>query len=99
MESMISQLIKEVPRGIVLSILIFIVLLVIRMITGVSIQLDNSLLINFGYTMLYGISLHLSNATVFIYLDSIFKANRFTPKRIVIGFLSSFFVSVFVIFY
>ncbi len=68
------------------------------MMTGVKIELNNGLLINFGYSMLYGLSLYYANALVFIYLDKIFKTERFTQKRILIGFLSSFFISVFVIF-
>ena len=93
-----NRLIKELPRAIFISISIFIVLLIIRMMTGVKIELNNGLLINFGYSMLYGLSLYYANALVFIYLDKIFKTERFTQKRILIGFLSSFFISVFVIF-
>jgi two-component sensor histidine kinase len=48
--------------------------------------------------MLYGLSLYFANASIFIYLDKLFVINRFTPKRILIGFLASFFVSIFVIF-
>ncbi|MCF6130024.1 histidine kinase [Flavobacterium sp. AS60] len=93
-----KQLVKEIPRAIILSIVIFFVLLLIRLITGNTIQFDKSLLVNFGYNMLYGLSLYFANAAIFIYLDNVFKANRFTPKRILIGFLASFLVSIVVIF-
>jgi len=92
------KLIKEIPRAVIISISIFLVLLFVRFITGNTIQFDYGLLVNFGYTMLYGLSLYYANAMIFMYLDSIFKSERFTKKRIVIGFLASFFISIFVIF-
>lgn len=93
-----KQLIKEIPRAIVISFTIFFVLLLVRIITGNKIQFDYYLLVNFGYTMLYSISLYFANATIFIYLDKVFKSDRFIPKRIVIGFIASFLVSIIVIF-
>ena len=93
-----KQLIKEIPRAIVISFTIFFVLLVVRIITGNKIQFDYYLLVNFGYTMLYSLSLYFANATIFIYLDKVFKSDRFIPKRIVIGFIASFLVSIVVIF-
>jgi sensor histidine kinase YesM len=93
-----KQLIKEIPRAIVISFTIFFVLLVVRIITGNKIQFDYYLLVNFGYTMLYSLSLYYANAAIFIYLDKIFKTDRFIPKRIVIGFIVSFLVSIIVIF-
>ena len=95
---MFDKLIKEIPRGIILSILVFLVLLVIKLITGVTIQLNKHLLVNFGYTMLYGITLYFANAILFIYLDSIFELEQFTKRRIILGFLGSFVISVFAIF-
>ena len=93
-----KQLIKEIPRAIVISFTIFFVLLLVRIITGNKIQFDYYLLVNFGYTMLYSLSLYFANAAIFIYLDKIFKTDRFIPKRIVIGFIVSFLVSIIVIF-
>lgn len=94
---MINKLIKEVPRAIIISISIFIVLVLIRLITGNTISFDSDLLVNFGYAMMYGLSLYFANAIIFIYLDKVFNTT-YTLKRIVIGFLSSFLVSIFVIF-
>jgi hypothetical protein len=95
---MFDKLIKEIPRAIILSIAVFLVLLVIKLITGISIQLNEYLLVNFGYTMLYGLTLYFANAYLFIYLDDVFKVERFTKSRIIIGFLGSFVISVFAIF-
>jgi hypothetical protein len=95
---MFDKLIKEFPRAIILSISVFLVLLVIKLITGVTIQLNEYLLVNLGYTILYGLTLYYANAYLFIYLDSVFEVERFTKRRIIIGFLGSFILSVFVVF-
>jgi sensor histidine kinase YesM len=89
---------KEIPRAIIISLTIFFVLVLIRLITGNSINFNYGLLVNFGYVMLYGMTLYLSNAIVFMYLDKVFSTERFTPKRILIGFVLSFLVSIVVIF-
>ena len=93
-----KPILKEIPRAIIISLTIFFVLVLIRLITGNSITFNYALLVNFGYTMLYGMTLYLSNAVVFMYLDKVFQAERFTPKRILIGFVLSFLVSIVVIF-
>jgi hypothetical protein len=96
--SVVKGLIKEMPRGIIISLLIFLTLLILRVITGNTVSFDTSLAINFGYTMLYSISLYFSNAGLFIYLDEVYKDDRFDKKRIVVGFLSSFLISITIIF-
>jgi hypothetical protein len=50
------------------------------------------------YTLLYSVSLHLANTSLFVFLDEFFKEERFSKKRILVGFVSSFIVSLFVIF-
>ena len=95
---MLHKLIKEIPRAIILSIAVFLVLLVVKLLTGITIQLKEHLLVNFGYTMLYGLTLYFANAYLFIYLDGIFEVERFTKRRIILGFLGSFVISVFAIF-
>jgi sensor histidine kinase YesM len=94
-----KPIIKEIPRALIISITIFFVLVLIRLITGNSINFNYGLLVNFGYVMLYGMTLYLSNAIVFMCLDKVFSAERFTPKRILIGFVLSFLVSIVVIFF
>jgi hypothetical protein len=95
---MLHKLIKEIPRAIILSIAVFFVLLVVKLLTGITIQLNEHLFVNFGYTMLYGLTLYFANAYLFIYLDGIFEVERFTKRRIILGFLGSFVISVFAIF-
>jgi ABC-type multidrug transport system fused ATPase/permease subunit len=93
-----NKYIKEFPRATYIMLGIFIVLLLIRVITGGSVAFDEKLAWNFFYTMLYGYSLYYVNAYVFIQLDHIFKENKYDKKRLLIGFLLSFVVSVFTIF-
>lgn len=95
---MIHKLIREIPRAIVISISIFLVLQLIRLITGNPIVFDDGLLVNFGYTILYGLTLYFANAFLFIGLDKIFVLERFAKKRILIGFVFSFLISIFMIF-
>ena len=95
---MLQKLIKEVPRAIILSLSVFLVLLLIKLLTGITIQLNQYLWVNFGYTMLYGLTLYFANAYLFIYLDGIFEAERFSKKRISLGFLGSFVISIGTIF-
>lgn len=93
-----KALVKEIPRGIVVSLLIFLVLVIVNVFTGNEIHFDRDLLINFGYSMLYSTSIYFANATLFIYLDSVFAAERFSKKRVLIGFVASFFISITIVF-
>ena len=95
---MIQKLIKEVPRAIIISVSVFLVLVVIRLISGIAVALNKDLAINFGYTVLYGFVLYFANAVLFIYLDTIFRTERFTKRRLLLGFIGSFVVSILVIF-
>ena len=95
---MIYKLTKEIPRALIISVSIFLVLLLVKVITGVAIRFDFHLLVNFGYTMLYGLVLYFVNAILFIYLDKFFEVDRFTKRRVFIGFLGSFILSILAIF-
>lgn len=95
---MIQKLIRELFKSVIIAIVIFMVLLGIRYVVGGKITFDQNMLSNFGYTMLYGVVLYLVNAFLFMYLDKVFKADRFSPRRVLIGFLSSFLSSLLVIF-
>ncbi len=89
---------KELPRTIFLSIIIFIVIQILNIVLGSTFHFDSKLLIQFGFVALYTFSLSFANSSLFCYLDKIFIANRFSKKRVIVGFLSSFLVSLFVIF-
>ncbi len=93
-----NKYIKDFPKALIISLSIFLVLMLIEVIAGYDLQLNHQLLVRFGYTMLYGIALYYANGIVFDYIDTFFKGNRFPPKRLIIGSLASFVVSVTVIF-
>jgi len=95
---MFTKLVKEFPRAFAISLSIFFALLFVRHLIGLTIPFDFSLAINFGYTMLYGFSLYYANALVFIYLDTIYKETRFSVQRLIVGFVSTFFITLVVIF-
>ncbi len=93
-----NRLIREFPRALFISMMIFIVLTIIPVLNGGVVNFNNHLKVNFLYTMLYGMSLYYVNAILFMFLDSVFKNNRYAINRLIIGFLSSFILSLFVIF-
>jgi sensor histidine kinase YesM len=95
---MIDKLSKEFPRAFIISNLVFIVLLLIKFVTGAVIELNNSLLIFYSYTNLYSFSLYFANASLFIFFDDKFASERFSPKRISLGFILSFLISIVIIF-
>ncbi|MEC4005247.1 histidine kinase [Flavobacterium sp. SUN052] len=85
-------------RTFILSIIIFGVIQLLNVIFGNHLKFDINLLIGFGYTALYTFSLSSANSLLFCYLDKVFQENRFSLTRIIIGFIGSFLVSLFVIF-
>ena len=95
---MIDKLIKEFPRALVISTFVFIILLLLKIVTGVAIQINSSLVVFYLYTSLYSFSLYFANAFLFMALDKQFIHNRFSPQRIGLGFLFSFLISTLIIF-
>lgn len=92
------KLLKEFPRALWISLTIFLVLLGINLLLGAKMDLWNNIRPMFLYTMTYGLTLYYANAVVFMGLDKMFANNRFTPKRLVFGFLASFTVTIGVLF-
>ncbi|MES2810910.1 MAG: 2TM domain-containing protein [Bacteroidota bacterium] len=90
--------IKEILRVILFGFIIFIVIQLINLAYGNQIQLNSRLVKGLLYTLLYTFSLGYANKAVFVYLDKVFEANRFSVKRIIVGFLASFAVSLATIF-
>ncbi|MFM2214497.1 MAG: hypothetical protein RL427_1760 [Bacteroidota bacterium] len=89
---------KAIPKILLLSLIIFIVIQLLNVVLGNDIQFSLALFIPFGYTILYTLSLSYVNWTLFHYLDKVFENNRFAMKRIIIGFVGSFVVTLIVIF-
>lgn len=93
-----NRYIREFPRAFLIGLGIFCVLILINVLNGGSLKFDENLKFTFLYTILYTVSLHLANTSLFIFLDSVFKEERFSKKRIFVGFTLSFLLSLFVIF-
>jgi len=89
---------KNIPKVIVLTFIIFILIQFFTVILGNKVNFDIGLLVTFGYTALYTFALSFANTMVFVYLDRVYKSDRFSRKRILFGFTGSFFVSLIVIF-
>lgn len=95
---MIDKLIKQFPRATFIILIVFVVLIIIRLLSGGSVGFNEGLAWQFFYTTLYGYSLYYANAIIFVKLDDVYQTNRFSRNRIVQGFALSFIVSVIVIF-
>jgi sensor histidine kinase YesM len=64
---------------------------------GSEIYFGKRLLVNFLFTMMYTFSLYAANMFLFWKLDSYFE-DKFSVKRLTLGFIGSFLVSLLVIF-
>ena len=95
---MTNKYMKEFPRALAIGFTIFCVIILINFLNGNEVAFDDKMKSTLLYTLLYSVSLHLANTFLFVLLDKIFKEERFSKKRILVGFASSFFVSLFVIF-
>lgn len=88
----------QFPKILLLTVIIFIAIQLLNVLLGHEIHFNSRLLMQFSFTALYTFSLSYSNWSFFHYLDRVFEADRFSTKRIVIGFLGSFLITLFVIF-
>jgi sensor histidine kinase YesM len=88
---------RELPRAILLTIGIFLLIQVLNLIMGNEVKIDKNLFISFSFTAGYSMSLYLLNTLIFSYLDSIFP-DRFIKKRLILGFTLSFIASLLVVF-
>ena len=95
---MIDKLIKQFPRATFIILIVFVVLIIIRLLSGGSVGFNEGLAWQFFYTTLYGYSLYYANAIIFVKLDDVYQTDRFSRNRIVQGFALSFIASVIVIF-
>ena len=89
---------KQLPKALAISFSIFLLLVIIELLMGKALGFNQHLFVRFLYTMFYGISLFFANGIVFDYVESFYKSNQYTPRRLIISFLASFLVSIFVVF-
>lgn len=88
----------QLLKALFIGVIIFLVSFLIEFITVGSEVFSPRLYVYFLYCMLYSVTLYFVNAALFVFLDKVFKDNIYAPKRILIGFVSSFFLTLFVIF-
>ncbi|MGQ7944796.1 histidine kinase [Flavobacterium sp. WC2509] len=93
-----NKIFKELPKILFLSIVIFVVVQLIYFLSGTQVVLNFRLFVYFLFTFLYTFSLYTANTTLYTYLDSVFETDRFSKKRLLIGFAGSFMISLVVIF-
>ena len=89
---------KDLLRSVGIGIIIFLIIILINVIYGGKLEFNNQLGIQFLFTMLYSVTLGIANQFVFLFWDKKFASERFSVRRISIGFTSSFVVTLFVIF-
>ncbi len=93
-----NKYMREFPRALAIGFTVFCVIILINFLSGNEVAFDDRMKSTLLYTLLYSVSLHLANTFLFVFLDRIFNGERFSKKRILVGFVSSFFLSLFVIF-
>jgi len=93
-----NRVLRHFLRSIAIGLVVFFVFTIINWMAGSVITMNRKLLMNLQFTLLYSVSLYMANALVFIFLDKIYASDRFNAKRIIIGFVSSFVVSIVTIF-
>ena len=92
-----QKLINQFPKALKISVLVFVLLQILDAILGSPVVFNYKMLVSFLFTMMYSMSLYFTNAMIFMNLDNFFE-DRFSKKRLIIGFLSSFIVSLVVVF-
>ncbi|MGV3696568.1 2TM domain-containing protein [Flavobacterium sp.] len=93
-----NQTTKGLIRALGIGMVIFIITIVINLIYGQELAFDNRLGKLFLYTIIYSLALGYANQGVFIWLDKKYNDERFSPKRMIVGFVTSFVVTLFIIF-
>lgn len=101
-----TRLAKQIPRALLISGLIFIVLLLINLSNEASFSslyafwnyIENYISHNLLYCLLYSMSLYFVNAALHLKLNTYFGTDNYSLKRIFIGFITSFIVTLATIF-
>ncbi len=94
-----NKYIKELKKAFVVGVILWVVLVLLSMLNGNKLPVWNRLLMNFIYTIFYTVVLYFANAMLFMYLDKKYSNDRFTAKRLLVGFVSSIPLSIVVVFF
>ena len=89
---------REIKKAFIVGFVLWVIFLILNVLNGGEFPKTDRLAINFVYTMVYTFVIYLSNATLFIFLDKKFAEERFSLKRLIIGFSSSIPLTVLMIF-
>jgi hypothetical protein len=89
---------KEFLRALGLGVIIFSVMYLIAVAGGRPFGWNDNLSRLFLFCMLYTIALHLGNMAVFLVIDKVFNNAGLSVKRLLVGFISSFVVSLVIVF-
>jgi len=90
-------LLREILRAFLLGTVIFLILAV--GVWDVELKWSNQLLTSFLFVVFaYTMTLYAANTLVFMGMDRIFGKGRMTAKRLILGFVTSFMVSIIIIF-
>lgn len=89
---------KELIQSLIISFIIFILLVVVNVALGHKLVFDNSLGIRFLYTLLYTFTIGYANKSLFVFLNKLFATEKFSLKRVIVGFFSSFAITLGVVF-
>lgn len=93
-----KSFIKQLPKAFIISLIVFAIMLLIKLLNNGKVVFDKHLVYYFLYSMLYGLTLYYVNFLLYQFLDRIFVGDKFSKKRIVIGFLGSFVITLIWIF-
>lgn len=89
---------REIKKAFIVGFVLWVIFLILNVLNGGEFPKTDRLAINFVYTMVYTFVIYLSNAALFIFLDKKFAEERFSLKRLIIGFSSSIPLTVLMIF-
>ena len=101
-----TRLIKQIPRALLISCIIFMVFLVIDLLNEERFNsfysfwnyIGNYVTKHLLYCLFYSLSLYFVNAALYLKLDTYFGVDNYPPKRIFFGFIISFIVTLATIF-
>lgn len=88
---------QQLQKAFKLTLVIFVLMQLFTVVMGGTIGFNQRLLTHFLFTALYTLALYGTNALFFIKLDALF-VERFSKKRLFVGFAGSVVLSLIVIF-
>ena len=90
MQKEIKYITRLVATGIIVGIGISVIITILKVLMGVDLSWDRKMLVEFGYSVYFGLVLTIINSTFFDYLNHRVQWNEQTEKyRVAIGFLGS----------